>query len=127
MHGIKTNNRVFSTLSAVFASAALLMSGVVSAETEISAKAISAAVSDHSYQGSMSSPNSSFNEYYAQDGTIQGQGYTGEWTTQEGEMCFAYGDEPTCYEVSVDGPSMLLRQDGVIKGSGMLIKGNTIQ
>lgn len=42
-------------------------------------------------------------------------------------MCFAYGDEPACYEVSIDGPSMVLRQDGSIKGSGMLIKGNTIQ
>jgi hypothetical protein len=127
MYGIKIDNRIGSTLSAVFATAVLLAPGLASAETKISAKAISAAVSDHSYQGSMSSPNSGFNEYYAQDGTIYGQGYQGEWTAQEGEMCFAYGDEPTCYDVSVDGPSMVLRQDGSIKGSGMLIKGNTIQ
>jgi len=115
-----------STLSAVFATAALLAPGLASAEIKISAKSISAAVSDHSCPGSMSSPNSGFNEYYAQDGTIYGQGYEGEWTTQESEMCFAYGDGPTCYEVSIDGPSMMLRQDGSIKGSGRLIKGNTI-
>ena len=127
MYGIKTDNRIRSTLFAVFVTAALLSSGLVNAETKPSAKFISAAVSDHSYQGSMSAPKSGFNEYYAQDGTIHGQGYKGEWTTQEGEMCFAYGDEPTCYEVIIDGPSMVLRQDGAIKGSGMLIKGNTVQ
>lgn len=127
MYGIKIDSRIRSTLSVVFATAVLLAPGLASAESKISAKSISAAVSDHSYQGSMSSPNSGFNEYYAPDGTIYGQGYEGEWTAQEGEMCFAYGDEPACYEVSIDGPSMVLRQDGSIKGSGMLIKGNTIQ
>lgn len=110
-----------------FAAATLLGTSAVSASEPLSAEAISQAVSDHSYQGSMSAANSGFNEYYAPDGTIHGVDYKGEWTTREGEMCFAYGQEPTCYAVSIDGPSMVLRQDGVIKGNGMLIQGNTVK
>jgi hypothetical protein len=49
MYGIKIENRIRSTLSAVFATAALLAPGLASAEIKISAKSISAAVSDHSY------------------------------------------------------------------------------
>lgn len=109
-----------------FAAAALLGMSSVNASEMLSAKAISQAVSDHSYQGSMLEPNSGFNEYYAPDGTIHGADYKGEWSTKEGEVCFAYGQEPTCYSVSIDGPSMVLRQDGVIKGNGMLIPGNTV-
>lgn len=114
-------------MASTFAATVLLASGMTSADSTLSAEAIAEAVSDHSYQGSMSEANSGFNEYYAPDGTIHGKDYRGEWTTREGEMCFAYGDEPTCYEVSLDGPSMVLRQDGAIKGNGMLIMGNTVK
>lgn len=124
-------NRKTNSLETTFAAAltfvALITPGLASAEDAMSAEAISAAVSDHSYQGSMSSPNSGFNEYYAADGTIYGKDYEGKWTTKKGEMCFAYGEAPTCYEVSIDGPSMVLRQDGSIKGNGMLIQGNTVR
>jgi len=37
MYGIKTDNRIRSTLSVVFATAALLAPGLASAETKISA------------------------------------------------------------------------------------------
>lgn len=123
---LKTNC-LKTTIAAGLTSVALLASGPAFAEDSLSAEAISAAVSDHSYQGSMSSPNSGFNEYYAPDGTIYGKEYEGQWTTKKGEMCFAYGEAPTCYEVSIDGPSMVLRQDGSIKGNGMLIQGNTVR
>ena len=123
----RKTNRLKTTVAAGLTSVALVTSGLANAEDTLSAEAISAAVSDHSYQGSMSSPNSGFNEYYAPDGTIYGKDYEGQWTTKEGEMCFAYGDAPTCYEVSIDGPSMVLRQDGSIKGNGMLIQGNTVR
>lgn len=116
------------TVPIAFAAAGLLLgASMASASKQITAEEISKAVSDHSYQGSMSSPNSGFNEYYAPDGTIHGEDYEGKWTTKDGEMCFAYGEEPNCYAVSIDGPSMTLRQDGVIKGNGMLIQGNTVK
>ncbi|WP_449287004.1 hypothetical protein [Marinobacter sp. PE14] len=121
------NARNVITVPLVFAAATLLGTSAVRASEPLSAEEISQAVSDHSYQGSMSTANSAFNEYYAPDGAIHGVDYKGEWTTQKGEMCFAYGQEPTCYAVSIDGPSMVLRQDGVIKGNGMLIQGNTVK
>ncbi|TGN41704.1 hypothetical protein [Marinobacter confluentis] len=124
---LNAKKSVYLTLAAAVTSAALLVSGAANANSAPSAQEISDAVSDHSYQGSMSEPNSGFNEYYAPDGTIHGKGYTGEWTTRAGEMCFAYGEGPTCYGVSLDGPSMVLRMDGEIKGSGMLIPGNTVK
>lgn len=127
MYKTKTDNRVRITLSAALASAALLAPAVASGDTTHSADEIAAAVSDHSYQGSMSAANSGFNEYYAPDGTIYGKDYKGQWTTRRGEMCFAYGEEPTCYQVSIDGPSMVLRLDGVIEGNGMLVEGNTVR
>jgi len=113
--------------TSVFAMGFLMATGLANAASAPSAEAIADAVSDHSYQGSMSEANSAFNEYYAPDGTIHGKGYTGEWTTKDGEMCFAYGEAPTCYGVSIDGPSMVLRQDGAIKGNGMLVEGNTVK
>lgn len=127
MYRIGTDNNTRQILAAAFASTLLVASGLASAQTAPSAKTISDAVSDHSYQGSMSEANSGFNEYYAPDGTIHGKDYEGQWTTRDGEMCFAYGAEPTCYQVSLDGPSMVLRQDDVIKGNGMLIQGNTVK
>lgn len=123
----KTAHATRTTLTTALSATLLLSSGLASAQTTPDAEAIADAVSDHSYQGSMSEANSGFNEYYASDGTIHGKGYKGEWTTKDGEMCFAYGEGPTCYGVSLDGPSMVLRQDGTIKGSGMLIKGNTVK
>lgn len=122
-----TSGTFRTTLTAALASLTLLASGFATADSATSADAIADAVSDHSYQGSMSEANSAFNEYYAPDGTIHGKDYQGEWTTKDGEMCFAYGEEPTCYAVSIDGPSMVLKQDGTIKGNGMLVKGNTVK
>lgn len=127
MHTSRVKNPTLTTLSALLLSAVMLASGGVSADSKHSGEAISSAVSGHSYQGSMSAPGSGFNEYYAPDGTIHGQGYKGNWTTQEGEMCFDYGEDVTCYQVSIDGPSMVLRQDGAIKGNGMLVEGNTLK
>jgi len=127
MNSLRKNARNAITVPFAFAAMGLLGSSMVSASEQLSAQEISQAVSDHSYQGSMSAANSGFNEYYAPDGTIHGVDYEGEWTTRDGEMCFAYGQEPTCYAVSIDGPSMVLRQDGVIKGNGMLIQGNTVK
>ena len=86
---------------------------------------ISAAVSNHSYQGSMSKPGSVFSEYYAPDGAIKAEGYSGKWRTKDGAMCFQYGDSPErCFEVTIDGPSMVMYKEGKIDGNGMLIPGN---
>jgi hypothetical protein len=111
-------------LCTVFAITAALISSPGWAADSPSASEIKSAVSGHTYQGSMSGPNSGFAEFYAEGGTIQGIDYTGTWTTKDGAMCFAYGEKPTCYQVTLEDPSMVLRKDGEIMGSGMLIEGN---
>lgn len=103
----------------------ILMPVTVSAGEEPKAAEISAAVSDHSYQGSMSKAGSVFSEYYAPDGTIRADGYAGKWRTIDGAMCFQYGDSAErCFAVSIDGPSMVMYKEGKIDGNGMLIPGN---
>ena len=107
--------------------AALSMSAAAEAEEAPTAAEISAAVSDHTYQGSMSAAESGFAEYYAPDGTIRGDGYSGEWRAEAGAMCFQYGDKPErCFEVTINGPSMVMYKDGKIDGNGMLIEGNPL-
>ena len=102
----------------------LVISGAQAADAP-SAKEISNAVSGHTYQGSMSSAGSVFSEYYEADGNIRGKDYKGKWRTEDGKMCFQYGDKPErCFGITLEGPSMVMLKDGKIDGNGMLISGN---
>ena len=85
---------------------------------------IAAAIGDRTYQGSMTAD--AFAEYYAADGTVRGDGYTGEWRIEDGALCLRYGgaEEEACWEVEINGPAMTLLKDGEVDGSGMLIDGN---
>lgn len=95
------------------------------AQTPPSANEIASAVSDHTYQGSMSAAGSGFAEYYAADGTIRAKGYSGKWRAEDGKMCFQYGDKPErCFGILLNGPSMEMLKDGKIDGNGMLLPGN---
>ena len=97
----------------------------VKAGESLTAADITAAVSDHTYQGSMTKAASAFSEYYQPDGIIKGKGYSGKWRVVDGAMCFQYGDKPeTCWNVEINGPSMVMFKDGKVDGNGMLIKGN---
>lgn len=98
---------------------------VAQAEEKPTAAEIAKAVSDHTYQGSMSAAGSGFAEYYAADGTIRGKDYSGSWRVEDGTMCFQYGDTPErCFGIELQGPSMVMFKDGKIDGNGMLIPGN---
>ena len=95
------------------------------ATADPTASELTAAVSDHTYQGSMSAGGSGFAEYYAADGSIVADGYSGKWRVEDGMMCFQYGDnDERCFAVTLDGPSMVMLKDGEIDGNGMLIPGN---
>ena len=97
----------------------------VMADDAPTADEVTAAVSDHTYQGSMSIAGSGFAEYYAPDGTIKADGYAGKWRAEDGTMCFQYGDKPErCFGVRFNGPSMEMYKDGTLDGNGMLIEGN---
>lgn len=99
--------------------------GAAFAEEMPSASEIRDAVANHTYQGAMSQPESGFAEYYAPDGKIHGDGYSGQWRVEDGVMCFKYGDKPeSCFEIAITGPSMVMYKDGEIDGNGMLIPGN---
>ena len=117
--------QAITLIFALIASAALT-SMSASAGGGPTADEIRAAVSDHTYQGSMSEGGSGFAEYYAPDGTIRGDGYTGNWSVRDGVMCFNYGEGDRCFEVTIDGPSMVMYKDGEIDGNGMLIEGNPL-
>lgn len=113
-------------LTVVIMAVSLAMPVAVADEAP-TATEITAAVSDHTYQGSMSKGGSGFAEYYAPDGTIRGDGYTGKWRVEDGVMCFRYGEDPErCFEVTINGPSMVMYKDGKIDGNGMLVEGNPL-
>ena len=89
-----------------------------------SADAIRAAVSDHTVVGSMAD-SGAYTEFYAADGTIRGDGYTGTWTVEGDAMCFDYGEDPaTCWQVRLSGEQVAWVQDGAERGTGTIIVGN---
>lgn len=105
--------------------ALMVPAGAASAADEPKADEIAGAVSDHTFQGSMSKAASTFAEYYSPDGAIRADGYSGKWRTEDGAMCFQYGSDPErCFQVKLRGPSMEMYQDGKLDGNGMLIEGN---
>ncbi|WP_110686199.1 hypothetical protein [Salinicola aestuarinus] len=72
-------------------------------------------------QGAMAS-GQRYDEVYREDGTIEGDGYTGQATVVDDRMCFDYGDgEPTCYGVRRDGEASIEWLDGdEVVGEGEL-------
>lgn len=113
------------TGAGIFLVLSFIASMSANADDAPTADQISAAVSDHTYQGSMSVAGSGFAEYYAADGSIRADDYSGKWRAEDGAMCFQYGDKPErCLDVRFHGPSMEMYKDGKLDGNGMLIEGN---
>ena len=110
---------------AALATLASTLASMSAAAQGLTAEQIAAAVGDRTYQGSMTAD--AFAEYYAADGTIRGDGYTGTWRAGPDELCFAYGDaDEQCWNVLINGPAMTLLKDGEVDGSGMLVDGNPL-
>ena len=105
-------------MAAVVFAPAAVFAGQMATDAEIVS-----AVSGKSLQGSML--KNTFAEYYAPDGTIKGKGYSGKWRVANNAMCFQYGDKPEgCWELELNGPSMILFKDGKVDGNGILVEGN---
>ena len=81
--------RALHAIGSLAACASLLAPALGNAQS-LSAGEIEAAVSDKTYQGSMTADR--FAEYYAADGSIRGDGYTGEWRAEDDTLCFRYGE-----------------------------------
>ena len=110
-------NRRNWVLGAVFSAITLGVHAQTATDAEIRA-----AVSDRTYQGTMLGINDAFTEYYAADGTIRGDGYTGKWRVSNNQMCFTYGDNPEkCWVMDIHGPSMIMFKDGAVDGNGILM------
>lgn len=95
----------------------------VLAETLATGAEITAAISGNTVQGSMSA-SGAYTEFYAADGMIKGQGYTGTWTVEADTMCFDYGEGKDCWNVRIDGEAVTWVQDGVDGGTGTIVAGN---
>jgi len=103
--------------------AALVAGTTASAGSFASKDEIQNAMADHTYQGGMLS--GAFTEYYAPDGTIKGDGYSGVWTATDKGMCFQYGTDPeNCWNLKIEGAAVTLFKDGKVDGSGVVVKGN---
>ena len=102
---------------------AALAASSASAGSFASKDEIQSAMSDHTYQGGMLS--GAFTEYYAPDGTIKGDGYSGAWEATDNGMCFQYGTDPqNCWDLKIDGAAVTLYKDGKVDGAGVVVKGN---
>lgn len=87
-------------------------------------EAIRTVVSGNTVQGNMLD-SGAYSEFYAADGTIRGDGYTGTWTIEGDGMCFDYGEEEaTCWQVRLDGEQITWVQDGADVGDGTIVAGN---
>jgi hypothetical protein len=93
------------------------------AETLATGAEITVAISGNTVQVSMTA-SGAYTEYYAADGAIKGQGYTGLWTVEGDTMCFDYGEGKDCWGVRIDGEAVTWVKDGADGGTGTIVAGN---
>ena len=85
---------------------------------------IKTAITGKTVQGSMEA-SGAYTEYYAADGTIRGEGYTGSWFVEADTMCFKYGEDPAdCWGVNLNGESVAWVKEGKPLGTGTIVDGN---
>ncbi len=84
---------------------------------------IRAAVSGNTVEGSMLA-SGRYTEFYAEDGTIRGEGYTGQWSIEGDAMCFDYGEGPDCWQMGRAADEVVWIQDGEVGGTGRIVEGN---
>jgi uncharacterized protein YcfJ len=90
----------------------------------LAGEAIRAAVSGNTVQGNMLD-SGAYSEFYAADGAIKGDGYTGTWTIEGDAMCFDYGEEEaTCWQARLAGDQITWVQNGADLGDGTIVPGN---
>ncbi len=109
------------TLAAV--AVALIFPVAAHAEGLATGPEITAAISGNTVQGSMIA-SGVYTEFYAEDGTIKGDGYTGTWTVEGDAMCFDYGEGKDCWNVRIEGVAVTWVQDGTDGGTGTIVAGN---
>ena len=113
---------------AAVAFTAVLTAGSALAETAtLSGDEIRDTVSGYTIEGSMTETGR-YSEFYAENGTIRGEGYTGAWSVEGDAMCFKYGEDPAdCWSVGLESGEIIWIKDGRALGSGTRREGNPNQ
>lgn len=94
------------------------------ADDMLSGSEIEEVVSGNTVAGAMLE-SGEYAEFYDADGTIRGDGYTGEWMIDGDTMCFSYdGETSDCWNVTFDGETIQWVQDGAVAGDGAVMTGN---
>lgn len=100
------------------------LASALAAQTVASGDALRAALAGNTVQGSMAA-SGGFTEFYAEDGTIRGAGYTGRWSVEGNQMCFAYdGNPPGCWGAQIDGSQVIWLGGSGEEGTGTILPGN---
>jgi hypothetical protein len=108
----------------ILAAAAVLMAAPAFAQDLATGDAIKAAVSGNTIQGSMTS-SGPYAEFYAEDGTVKGDGYTAVWAIVGDTMCWTYeGAEQDCWGVKINADQVTWIKDGAEGGTGTIVAGN---
>jgi uncharacterized protein YcfJ len=90
----------------------------------LAGEAIRAAVSGNTVQGNMLD-SGAYSEFYAADGAIKGDGYTGTWTIEGDAMCFDYGEgKRPAGRRALQGDQITWVQNGADLGDGTIVPGN---
>lgn len=98
--------------------------GMVLAQATSPGAAITAAVSGNTISGNMAA-SGAFEEFFAENGQIRGNGYSGQWRVDGNALCLAYdGDPPGCWELMINGNAIIWIGRSGEEGTGTIIKGN---
>lgn len=104
-------------------SLASLGTGALAADP-LKGEALRSFMSDRTIQGSMTE-SGRYTEFYAADGTIRGQGYTGTWRVDGDRVCFDYNTDPEdCWTAAGAGDQVEWIKDGKTLGTGTAVPGN---
>ncbi|MEM8554090.1 MAG: hypothetical protein AAGF71_04600 [Pseudomonadota bacterium] len=108
----------------VLAAAVLMVGAAPGVASSLATGAeITSAISSNTVQGGMAD-GTAYTEFYADDGTIKGAGYTGTWMVEDDQMCFDYGEGANCWSVRIAGETVTWVKDGTDDGSGTVVEGN---
>ena len=102
----------------------LLMASPAMAQSPAGADTIRAALIGNTVTGNMLA-SGGYAEFYAPDGSIRAEGYTGKWAIKGDRMCFDYADAvETCFAVALSGSRVIWLGDGGEEGAGQIKPGN---
>ncbi|MGF1503278.1 MAG: hypothetical protein ACFBSD_15840 [Paracoccaceae bacterium] len=107
------------------AGALVLVAPLAAAQTPepLAGAEIRTIVSGNTVEGSMLA-SGRYTEFYAEDGTIRGDGYQAAWSIDGDAMCFDYGEGPDCWQMGRAEDEVVWIQDGEVGGTGRVVEGN---